>query len=71
MSTVPGGQGASGVDCGIARRLKRDRSAVKRDVDTVVRASLLEVTEKPLPGHGRRKEVRASAARIYLSATVE
>lgn len=55
----------------ISRRLGRDRSAVKRDVDDLVLAGLLEVTEKPLPGHGRMKEVRVSADRIYLSATVE
>ena len=55
----------------ISQRLGRDRSAVKRDVDDLVHAGLLEVTEKPLPGHGRMKEVRVSANRIYLSAMVE
>jgi predicted transcriptional regulator len=54
----------------IAQRLHRDRSAVKRDVDELARAGLVTVTEKPLPGHGRMKEVRATARRFRLMAEI-
>jgi len=54
----------------IARRLQRDRSAVKRDVDALLAAGLLTVTDKILPGHGRMKEVRAAASRFRLLAHV-
>jgi len=37
----------------IARRLNRDRSAVKRDVDLLSAAGLLQVEVKPFHGHGR------------------
>jgi predicted transcriptional regulator len=52
----------------ISERLHRDRSAVKRDVDELARAGLVTVAEKILPGHGRMKEVRATAQRISLVA---
>ncbi len=52
----------------ISGRLHRDRSAVKRDVDELARAGLVTVAEKILPGHGRMKEVRATAHRISLMA---
>ncbi len=51
----------------LALRLHRDRSAVKRDVDALRRIGLLEVEEKPLPGHGRYKEVRAAAQAVLLA----
>ncbi|NVN92851.1 MAG: MarR family transcriptional regulator [Desulfuromonadales bacterium] len=54
----------------IAHRLKRDRSTVKRDVDILVAAGLLNIEEIPLPGHGRQKYVRATADRIQLQAVV-
>ncbi|MDR2153487.1 MAG: MarR family transcriptional regulator [Burkholderiaceae bacterium] len=54
----------------IAQRLHRDRSAVKRDVDELARAGLVTVSEKPLPGHGRMKEVRATAQRFRLMAEI-
>lgn len=54
----------------ISERLHRDRSAVKRDVDELARAGLVTVAEKSLPGHGRMKEVRATAHRISLMAEV-
>jgi predicted transcriptional regulator len=54
----------------IAGRLHRDRSAVKRDIDELARAGLVIVSEKPLPGHGRMKEIRASAQQIHLQAIV-
>jgi predicted transcriptional regulator len=52
----------------IATRLKRDRSAVKRDIDDLRQAGLLHVEERTHPGHGRLKEVRAAADRIVLEA---
>jgi predicted transcriptional regulator len=54
----------------IALRLNRDRSTVKKDVDILVAAGLLDITEVPLPGHGRQKFVRATADRIQLQAVV-
>lgn len=54
----------------IAERLHRDRSAVKRDVDELERAGLVTIADKVLPGHGRMKEVRATASRFSLQAEV-
>jgi predicted transcriptional regulator len=54
----------------ISERLHRDRSAVKRDVDELERAGLVTIAEKVLPGHGRMKEVRATAMRFSLQAEV-
>ncbi|MSQ71394.1 MAG: MarR family transcriptional regulator [Betaproteobacteria bacterium] len=54
----------------IAQKVKRDRSAVTRDVAALDKAGLVTVTEKPHPGHGRMKEVRACANAIKLEAFV-
>ncbi|MEI6116093.1 MAG: helix-turn-helix domain-containing protein [Burkholderiales bacterium] len=54
----------------ISERLHRDRSAVKRDIDELVRAGLVTVADKVLPGHGRMKEVRATAKCFSLRAVV-
>lgn len=54
----------------ISARLHRDRSAVKRDIDELERAGLVVVDTKPLPGHGRKKEVRVAAEQVLLSAVV-
>jgi predicted transcriptional regulator len=54
----------------IAERLHRDRSAVKRDIDELERAGLVKIADKVLPGHGRMKEVRATAIRFSLQAEV-
>jgi predicted transcriptional regulator len=54
----------------ISERLHRDRSAVKRDVDELERAGMVTVSEKVLPGHGRMKEVRATAKQVSLMAVV-
>lgn len=54
----------------IAHRLHRDRSTVKKDVDLLVAAGLLDIEEVPLPGHGRQKFVRATADTIQLQAVV-
>ncbi|MBK7001082.1 MAG: HTH domain-containing protein [Rhodoferax sp.] len=54
----------------ISERLHRDRSAVKRDIDALERAGLVIIADKVLPGHGRMKEVRATANRFSLQAEV-
>lgn len=54
----------------ISERLNRDRSAVKRDVAELERAGLVTIADKVLPGHGRMKEVRATATRFRLQAEV-
>jgi len=60
-------RGCPGSITDIAARLHRDRSAVKRDVDALQRIGLLAVEEKPLPGHGRMKEVRVAAEQVLLA----
>lgn len=54
----------------IAQRLRRDRSAVKRDLDALQAAGMVIVDEKVLPGHGRLREVRATALHLRLQADV-
>jgi len=54
----------------IAQSMKRDRSAVTRDVAALGKAGPVTVTEKTHPGHGRMKEVRARANAIKLEAFV-
>ena len=51
----------------LSERLHRDRSAVKRDIDALEKAGLIEVEDMPLPGHGRKKEVRAVAEQVFLA----
>ena len=53
---------------GIAERLHRDRSAVKRDIDQLARAGMVMIEECPLPGHGRMKQVRVTATQLKLEA---
>ena len=52
----------------LSDRLKRDRSAVKRDVDELEKAGLLLIESQVLPGHGRMKQVRLAARRFTLEA---
>lgn len=54
----------------LAQKLKRDRSAVTRDVQLLERLGVLEVTDKPLPGHGRQKWITSLAREIELVATL-
>ncbi len=54
----------------LAQRLHRDRSSVKKDVDILAAAGLLDIEETALPGHGRQKYVSATADRICLQAVV-
>jgi DNA-binding transcriptional ArsR family regulator len=55
----------------LARRLKRDRRAVSRDVDLLEKQGL--IVDQPYdsnPGHGMLRVVRPVAARIKLVVTV-
>jgi predicted transcriptional regulator len=52
----------------LAKRLRRDRSAVTRDVHLLERYGVLQVTERPLPGHGKQKWIAPVARSIQLTA---
>lgn len=52
----------------LSTRLKRDRSAVTRDVAILKKAGLVTVEQKVLPGHGLMKEVKTTAYRLKLEA---
>jgi len=54
----------------LAKRLKRDRSAVTRDVHLLARFGVVHVTERPLEGHGRQKWVTPVAHDIRLTAVL-
>jgi predicted transcriptional regulator len=55
---------------GIATRLQRDRSAVKRDVDCLAQAGLIQVEDQILAGHGRMKWLSPAALSVRLEATL-
>jgi predicted transcriptional regulator len=50
--------------------LKRDRTAVKRDVKILTSFGLVKIHEETNPGHGRRKIVEPLASRYELVATI-
>ena len=54
----------------LAKTLKRDRSSVTRDVQVLERFGVIQVTEKPLPGHGRQKWITPLADEIHLTAVL-
>jgi predicted transcriptional regulator len=54
----------------LAKKLKRDRSAVTRDVQVLERFGVIQVTEKPFPGHGRQKWITPLAGEIHLTAVL-
>ncbi len=54
----------------LARLLKRDRTAVKRDVKVLLSAGLVRTHEETNPGHGRRKIVEPLASKYQLLATI-
>lgn len=54
----------------LAKKLKRDRSAVTRDVRVLERFGVVEVADTPLPGHGKQKWITPVAAEIRLTATL-
>ena len=53
---------------GIAQRLQRDRSAVKRDVDSLHKAGLVALEQTVLAGHGMMKRVSLTANKLLLRA---
>jgi predicted transcriptional regulator len=50
--------------------LKRDRTAVKRDVKILTSFGLVRIHEEANPGHGRRRIVQPLASRYELVATI-
>jgi predicted transcriptional regulator len=54
----------------IAERVRRDRSAVTRDVAALGRFGLVRIERCVHPGHGHTKEVSAGAEEIRLEATL-
>jgi predicted transcriptional regulator len=54
----------------LATVLKRDRTAVRRDVRILTAFGLLEIHEETNPGHGRRKIVGPIASKCELVTTV-
>jgi predicted transcriptional regulator len=52
----------------LARKLRRDRSAVTRDVPLLERFGVVEVEVRPFPGHGLRKVVTPIAREIRVTA---
>jgi predicted transcriptional regulator len=54
----------------LAKRLRRDRSAVKRDIDALYAVGLLHIELQILPGHGQKKFVRVTANSVQLEALV-
>ncbi len=51
----------------ISTRLKRDRSAVKRDVEVLRAYGLLDVRSIKNAGHGLKTEVVATEANIFMA----
>ena len=54
----------------LARTLKRDRAAVRRDVGVLASFGLVKAHEEPNPGHGRRKVIEPLASKFELVATI-
>lgn len=54
----------------LALVLKRDRTAVRRDVKMLASLGLLKIHEETNPGHGRRKIVESLASKYELVATI-
>ncbi|MGO9258817.1 MAG: MarR family transcriptional regulator [Bryobacteraceae bacterium] len=54
----------------LAMVLKRDRTAVKRDVRILTSFGLVRIIEETNPGHGRRKTVEPLAAKCELVTTI-
>lgn len=54
----------------LAKRPKRDRSAVTRDIQVLERFGVIQVIEKPLPGHGKQKWITPVASDIQVTAVL-
>lgn len=55
---------------GLARRVHRDRSAVRRDLEHLIEFGIVQVESRILPGHGRMKVVGMPARRVLLHAEI-
>lgn len=51
----------------LAKKLHRDRSAVKRDISLLEGFGLVSIKEKNNPGHGKIKEISATSEKILFS----
>lgn len=51
----------------LAKKLHRDRSAVKRDISLLETFGLVSIMERNNPGHGKIKEVSATSEKILFS----
>jgi len=54
----------------LATDLKRDRQAVRRDVNLLESLGLLKTRETTNPGHGRKRMVESLASQYRLVATI-
>lgn len=54
----------------LAATLRRDRKAVRRDVNLLESFGLVSAREEINPGHGRRRIIEPLAARYQLIATI-
>src|ERR1035441_6884298 len=66
-ASAQAGQPDTNIDRELAKKLKRDRSRVTRDVQVLERFGVIQVTEKPLSGHGRQKWITPLADEIQLT----
>ncbi len=56
---------------GLARRMKRDRAAVARDIKLLNDYGLVDLADEANPGHGRHKIVKpAATGSLRLEATI-
>jgi predicted transcriptional regulator len=54
----------------LAQRLRRDRGAVKRDVDKLASYGLVAIQSATSPAQGRTKEIHPRAQRLRLEASI-
>jgi predicted transcriptional regulator len=55
---------------GIADRVHRDRSAVRRDLQALIDAGIVLVERRVLPGHGIMKFLQVPAKKVVLQAVL-
>jgi len=55
---------------GIADRLHRDRSAVRRDLQALIDAGIVLVEKRVLPGHGAMKFLQVPGKKVVLQAVL-
>lgn len=57
----------SGSIADISKRLNRDRSAVKRDIDVLKSIGLVDIKTMSNAGHGTKKEVVACDNQVFMA----